>query len=332
MATNRGIAISCAILLLFGFFPLVSSKLGLDISTVTNVFLFAIAAMSVNLLVGYTGINAFGNAAFFGLGAYGALLAIKYIQADFVAALAIGIVSALVGGLVLGPFLLRRRGIYFSLLAIAFGQVFYFIAYRFTDVTGGEDGMTVTRPPVALLHYTIDDHAFYYLSLAALAVALLAFWIVVRSPFGKTLQAIRQNELRVRYLGLNTDRFIFVALVVSATLAGLGGTLFGLSNGNVYPLMLDWHQSGDFVLMTVLGGAGTLWGPFIGATIFVIGKDVISSITPLWQIFIGGLFVACVLGFPKGILGSIFALIDARRRTASLPTTPPGSVAVEPHG
>ena len=331
IASNRGVAISCGLLVLFALFPLVSSKLGLDISTVTNVFLFAIAAMSVNLLVGYTGINAFGNAAFFGLGAYGALLSIKYYHADFLVAMLVGIVSGLLGGLILGPFLLRRRGIYFSLLAIAFGQVFYFIAYRFTDVTGGEDGMTVTRPPVALLHYKIDDHAFYYLSLAALAVALLAFWIVVRSPFGKTLQAIRQNELRVRYLGLNTDRFIFVALVVSATLAGLGGTLFGLSNSNAYPLMLDWHQSGDFVLMTVLGGAGTLWGPFIGATIFVIGKDVISSITPLWQIFIGGLFVACVLGFPNGILGSIFSALEARR-TITAPSVPPGSIAVEPHG
>ena len=331
IASNRGIIVSCGLLVFFAFFPLVSSKLGLDISTVTNVFLFGIAAMSVNLLVGYTGINAFGNAAFFGLGGYGALLAIKYIHADFVTALVVGILSGLVGGLILGPFLLRRRGIYFSLLAIAFGQVFYFVAYRFTDVTGGEDGMTVQRPLVGLINYKIDDHAFYYLSLVAFAVALLAFWIVVRSPFGKTLQAIRQNELRVRYLGLNTDRFIFVALIVSATLAGLGGTLFGLSNSNVYPLMLDWHQSGDFVLMSVLGGAGTIWGPLVGSTIFIIGKDVISSITPLWQIFIGGLFVACVLGFPKGILGSIFAALEARRAVPPAPSSGP-AVVVEPHG
>src|ERR1700694_5729181 len=167
IASNRGVAISCGMLVLFAFFPLVSSHIGLDISTVTNVFLFGIAAMSVNLLVGYTGINAFGNAAFFGLGAYGALLAIKYYHVDFVAALLIGIVSALIGGLILGPFLLRRRGIYFSLLAIAFGQVFYFIAYRYTDVTGGEDGMQVARPYAGLpsAHVTVPELGFYYTAL-----------------------------------------------------------------------------------------------------------------------------------------------------------------------
>ncbi len=330
IASNRGVVVSCLLLVVFAALPFVN--IGLEISTITEVFLIGIAAMSVNLLVGYTGINAFGNAAFFGLGAYGALLSIKYFHTDFVLSIVAGVALAFLGGVVLGPFLLRRRGIYFSLLTIALGQVFYFIAYRFTDVTGGEDGMTVIRPLVGFLNYKVDDHAFYYVSLAALALALGTFWIVVRSPFGKTLQAIRQNELRVRYLGLNTDRFIFVALIVSATLAGLGGTLFGLLLSNVSPLLLDWHQSGDFVLMTVIGGAGTIWGPMIGALIFVIGKDVLSSVTPLWQIYIGALFIACVLGFPKGILGSIFAAFEARRVVPPAPSSAAQAVVVEPHG
>jgi branched-chain amino acid transport system permease protein len=112
----------------------------------------------------------------------------------------------------------------------------------------------------------------------------------------------------VRYLGLNTDRFIFVALLISATLAGVSGSLFGLLINFAYPLELDWHQSGYFVLSMILGGAGTVWGSLVGAFIYVIGKDIISTITPLWQIFLGALFVACVLGFPRGILGSIAAL------------------------
>lgn len=297
--------------------PFLSPLVHLDISIVSEVLVTALAVMSVNLLLGYTGLPAFGNAAYFGLGAYGAALSVKYFSADFVVAVLIGTTAAVVGGLILGPFLLRRRGIYFGLLSIAFGQVFYFIAYRYTDVTGGEDGMNFPRPPIGLVHVTIKETAFYYLALVVFVVCLAAFRTVVRSPFGRTLIAIRQNETRVRYLGLNTDRFIFVALLISATMAGLGGALFGLLINFAYPLELDWHQSGYFVLMMILGGGGTVWGSLVGAFIYVIGKDIISTITPLWQIFLGALFVACVLGFPRGIVGSLQALRRGGSRTSA---------------
>jgi len=307
---------SAAVVVLLAAAPFVSPLVHLDVSIVSEVLVTAIAVMSVNLLLGYTGLPAFGNAAYFGLGAYGAALSVKYFQVHFVEAVLIGTVAALLGGLILAPFLLRRRGIYFGLLSIAFGQVFYFIAYRYTDVTGGEDGMNFPRPyagfPAA--HVTVNELGFYYVALALFAVTLLAFRSIVRSPFGRTLIAIRQNEARVRYLGLNTDRFIFVALLISATMAGLAGALFGLLINFAYPLQLDWHQSGYFVLSMILGGAGTVWGSLGGAFIYVIGKDIISTITPLWQIFLGALFVACVLGFPRGILGTIAAL---RRRPAA---------------
>ncbi len=290
--------------------PSILPLIHLDISIVSEVLVFALAGMSVNLLLGYTGLPAFGNAAFFGLGSYGAALSITYWHVHFIEAVLIGTLSGFLGGLVLGPFLLRRRGIYFGLLAIAFGQVFYFIAYRFTSVTGGEDGMNLSRPYVGLpgAHVTLHESSFYYVLLGIYLVVVALFAVLTSSPFGRTLVAIRQNELRVRYLGLNTDRFIFVALLVSSTIAGLGGAMFSLLINFAYPLILDWHQSGDFVLIMILGGAGTIWGPLVGATIFVIGKDIISTITPLWQIFLGGLFIACVLGFPKGILGSFAAL------------------------
>ena len=305
MTARRELLMSAAILVLCCFGPWLSPLAHVELSTVSEVFVTAIAVMSVNLLLGYTGLPAFGNAAYFGLGAYGAALSVKYYQVDFVAAVLIGTVAAFLGGLILGPFLLRRRGIYFGLLSIAFGQVFYFIAYRYTDVTGGEDGMNFPRPPVAFAHAAVKETAFYYLALAVFVVALIVFRAVVRSPFGRTLVAIRQNEVRVRYLGLNSDRFIFVALLIAATMAGMSGALFGLLINFAYPLLLDWHQSGDFVLMMILGGGGTLWGPLLGSFIYVLGKDIVSTITPLWQIFIGGLFVACVLGFPRGILGTI---------------------------
>jgi branched-chain amino acid transport system permease protein len=314
VSRRNELAASLAVIALLAAAPLLAPLIHLDISIVSEVLLFALAVMSVNLLLGYTGLPAFGNAAYFGLGAYGAALSIKYWHAGFISATLVGTVAAVLGALVLGPFLLRRRGIYFGLLSIAFGQVFYFIAYRFNDVTGGEDGMNFPRPPLSLpgVHATLKEQGFYYTALVVFVVAVVAFRAVTSSPFGRTLVAIRQNEARVRYLGLDTDRFIFVALLISATMAGVSGALFGLLIDFAYPLMLDWHQSGDFVLMMILGGAGTVWGSLVGAFIYVIGKDIISTITPLWQIFLGALFVACVLGFPKGILGTIAALRRGR--------------------
>jgi branched-chain amino acid transport system permease protein len=314
VSSRNGLIALVVIVGLLALAPWLGPMIHLDISIVAEVLLFAIAAMSVNLLLGFTGLPAFGNAAYFGLGSYGAALSIKYYHVHFVEAVLIGTLAAFIGALILGPFLLRRRGIYFGLLSIAFGQVFYFIAYRYTDVTGGEDGMNVARPPLGVpgAQVTLDELHFYYVALVVFVAAIAAFRVIANSPFGRTLVAIRQNEPRVRYLGLDSDRFIFVALLISATLAGIAGSLFALNINFAYPLMLDWHQSGDFVLMMILGGAGTIWGPLVGAFIYVIGKDIISTITPLWQIFLGALFIACVLGFPRGILGTISAFMTRR--------------------
>lgn len=310
-----GLVVSAVVIVALILAPQLAPLVHLDISIVSEVLLFAVAAMSVNLLLGYTGLPAFGNAAFFGLGSYGTGLAIHYLGVGLVLAVLMGVAAAFAGALLIGPFLLRRRGIYFGLLTIAFGQVFYFIAYRMTNVTGGEDGMNFPRPPIQLgsLSFKFDDLAFYYLALAVFLIALAAFWYLVRSPFGHTLIGIRQNEVRVRYLGLNSDRFIFVALLVASAYAGLAGALYGLLIMFTFPLALDWHQSGDFVLMVILGGQASIWGPLVGAFIYVIGKDIISTITPAWQIFLGGLFIACVLGFPKGLLGTTIAALRARQ-------------------
>jgi branched-chain amino acid transport system permease protein len=316
--------------------PLLAPYIKVDVTIVSAALLFAIAAMSANLLLGYTGLPPFGNAAFFGLGSYGCALAIKYLHVHFVTAIAIGMLTALLGALIIGPFLVRRRGIYFGLLSIAFGQVFYFIAYRLTDVTGGEDGMGVTRPYLIFPSWMLKETAFYYLSLAVFVVAIVAFTLIVQSPFGRTLVAIRQNELRVRYLGLDSNRFVFVAILISALFGGLSGAMSAMLNGFIAPITsLNWTQSGDFVLATILGGSGTIWGPLIGSIIYVIGRDIISTITPYWQLFLGALFVACVLGFPRGILGSILARAG-KAPVANDPEDPSRTqspaIAVEHHG
>jgi branched-chain amino acid transport system permease protein len=302
-----GRIVTLAAIALLALEPVLAPYVKVDVSIVSAALLFAIAAMSANLLLGYTGLPPFGNAAFFGLGAYGCALSIKYLHVHFITATLIGILGAIVGALIVAPFLVRRRGIYFGLLSIAFGQVFYFVAYRFTDVTGGEDGMGITRPYLAVPSFTLKETAFYYLSLAVFILSILAFKAIVQSPFGRTLVAIRQNEMRVRYLGLDSNRFVFVAILISALFAGLSGAMSAMLYGFIAPPSLDWHQSGDFVLATILGGSGTIWGPLLGSIIYVIGRDIISTITPYWQIFLGALFVACVLGFPRGILGTILA-------------------------
>lgn len=293
--------------------PQIAPVLHLAVSIVTAVLLYTIAAMAVNLLVGYTGVLPFGNAAFWGLGAYGAGLSIKYWHTGLFTSIFVGLLASVVGALLIGPFLLRRRGIYFALLMIAFGQVFYFFAYRFTDITGGEDGMNFARPAIEGTHLSLHDTNFYYLVLAIFAVISILFWLLVRSPFGRSLIAIKENEVRAKYLGLNTDRFIFAALLIAAAVEGIAGACYGLSIMFAYPLMLDWHESGNIVLMTILGGSGTVFGPFIGALIFEIGNDVLSSAVPWWQIPLGGLFVLCVLVFPKGLLGTTFDMFGRRQ-------------------
>jgi branched-chain amino acid transport system permease protein len=329
------IATAAAIALL-AIEPLLAPYIKVDVTIVSAALLFAIAAMSANLLLGYTGLPPFGNAAFFGLGSYGCAIAIKYLHVHFITAILFGLLAALIGALMIAPFLVRRRGIYFGLLSIAFGQVFYFIAYRLTDITGGEDGMGVSRPYLLFPNFVLKETAFYYLSLAIFVASIVAFKLIVESPFGRTLVAIRQNELRVRYLGLDSNRFVFVAILISAMFGGLSGAMSAMLYGFIAPITsLNWTQSGDFVLATILGGAGTIWGPLIGSIIFVIGRDIISTITPYWQIFLGGLFVACVLGFPRGILGTILARFAA----APLSNDPEDSswtqspaIAVDHHG
>ncbi len=315
MNRNRragGIILAALFLILLILTPEIASHVGLAISVCSEVLLFAMAAMAVNLLIGYTGVLPFGNAAFLGLGAYGAGLTIKYFHFGFIMAVVAGTVLAVVGALLIGPFLLRRRGIYFALLMIAFGQVFYFIAYKFSDITGGEDGMNFSRPAIEGLHLQLKDANFYYAVVVVFILMTAFFWYLVHSPFGRSLLAIKENETRAKYLGLNTDRFIFVALVISAAMEGLAGALYGLSIMFSYPLLLDWHQSGDIVLMTILGGSGTIFGPFVGALIFVVGNDLLSSSIPWWQIPLGALFVVCVLGFPKGLLGTAIDILRPR--------------------
>jgi branched-chain amino acid transport system permease protein len=274
----------------------------------SRVVVLGLAAMSLNFLLGYTGVLSFGHAAYFGLGGYGAGMTIRYLLPSTGLGIVVGTLVGTVAAAVIGPLIIRLRGVYFAMVTIAFGQVFYFIAFRWNSVTGGDDGLTGwTRMPlnlgfarVDILH---DPNAFYYLVLAgfALAVGIMA-WLL-RSPFGRTLIAIRENERRARFLGIPVDQHIWMSWVISCAFVSLAGALYALLNNFVDPRALHWSQSGDFVIMAVLGGMRSFWGPLIGAAIFVVLQDYLSSLTENWMSFVGIFFVLVVLFFPRGVLG-----------------------------
>lgn len=274
----------------------------------SRVLVLALAAMSLNFLLGFTGVLSFGHAAYFGLGVYGLGLTIKYLVPSTLAGMAVGVLAGAGAAAIVGLLIVRLRGIYFAMATIAFGQVFYFIAYRWNSVTGGDDGLTGwQRVPIDLGFGTVDilnsDKAFYYLVLFCFAVAVGIMAALLHSPFGRTLLAIRENERRARFLGIPIDRHIWLSWMISCAFVALAGTLYALLNNFADPHDLRWDQSGDFVIMAVLGGMRAFWGPLIGAAIFVVLQDYVSSQTENWMFFIGLFFVLVVLFFPRGVLG-----------------------------
>jgi branched-chain amino acid transport system permease protein len=276
----------------------------------TRVVTLGLAAMALNFLLGYTGVLSFGHAAYFGLGAYGTGMIIRYVVPSTGLGILVGTLVGTVAAAIIGPLIIRLRGVYFAMVTIAFGQVFYFIAFRWNAVTGGDDGLTGwTRLPINLGFTRIDilhnPTAFYYLVLVCFAVAVGIMAWLLRSPFGRTLIAIRENERRARFLGIPVDRHIWISWVVSCCFVSLAGALYALLNNFVDPRALYWTQSGDFVIMAVLGGMRSFWGPLLGAAIFVVLQDYLSSETENWMSFLGLFFVLVVLFFPRGILGMV---------------------------
>jgi branched-chain amino acid transport system permease protein len=277
---------------------------------VSRVLVLGLAAMALNFLLGFTGTLSFGHAAYFGLGAYGTALTIKYLVPSTPVAILAGIAVGTIAAMIIGALIIKLRGVYFAMVTIAFGQVFYFITFRWNSVTGGDDGVTGwQRLPLHLGFTTIDiqadDRLFYYLILFCFAIATALMAFLLRSPFGRTLIAIRENERRARFLGIPVERHLWMSFVISCAFAALAGTLYALLNNFTDPRALYWGQSGNFVIMAVLGGMRSFWGPLVGAAIFVVLQDYVSSHTENWMSFVGLFFVLIVLFFPRGVLGMI---------------------------
>jgi branched-chain amino acid transport system permease protein len=274
----------------------------------TRVLVLGLGAMSLNFLLGFTGVLSFGHAAYFGLGAYGAGLTLKFLALSTPLAMIAGILLGGICGSLLGLLIVRRRGVYFAMVTIAFGQVFYYIAFQWSSLTGGDDGLRgFSRQPLDFGLFKIDilsdDKAFYFFVLFCFAIAVSIMGFILRSPFGRTMIAIRENERRSRFLGIPVERHIWIAFSLSCFFMASAGALYALVNNFADPRGLHYSQSGDFVIMAVMGGMRSFWGPLLGAAVFVTLQDYLSSVTVNWMSFLGLLFVLVVLFFPRGLLG-----------------------------
>ena len=297
------------LLLVLGTLPLWVEPVGLYQYLGIEIAIWMIYGLGFNLLLGYSGLPSFGHGAFFGIGAY----AFGLFQLQVFESLWLGIACAVVAGFVAGAivacFLSHRRGIYFALMTIAFGQVFWFIAIKWHVVTGGEDGLlNIPRPVLELGPASADlgsNAALFYFVLFVLAVLVVLLWRLVHSPFGKVLQAIRQNEVRARFVGYNVWLFKWAVFSLSAAIAGLAGSLFSMAQQSAYPDVMGLHASGVIVMMTLIGGGFvSFWGPVIGVAVYFLARDVLGTVTETWLLWFGLLFVLTVLFKPEGIAGA----------------------------
>jgi branched-chain amino acid transport system permease protein len=274
------------------------------------VLVLGLAAMGFNMLLGFTGVMSFGHAAYFGLGAYGAGLTLKFLAASTPLAILLGTLLGGLAGTLFGLLIVRRRGVYFAMVTVAFGQVAFYVAYSWNDLTGGYDGLRgFVRAPIhlgpALIDIASNPNTFYYFVLFVFAVAVGLMAFILRSPFGRTLVAIRENERRARFLGIPIERHIWLSFSISCFFTALAGSLYALLNNFADPMALHYSLSGEIVIMTVMGGMRAFWGPLLGAAVFVVLQDYISSMTVNWMSFIGLIFVLVVLFFPRGLLGML---------------------------
>lgn len=270
-----------------------------------KVLCFALFASAFNLLIGYTGLLSFGHAMFFGFAAYVSGHAAKVWGLSPELAILAGTASAALMGLVTGWLAVRRQGIYFAMVTLALAQMVYFICVQ-APFTYAEDGIqSIPRGKLLGLVDLSNDRAMYYLVFTIFMLGLLLIYRIIHSPFGQVLKSIRENEARALSLGYDVDRYKLVAFILSATLAGLAGATKSLAFGLATLTDVGWQMSGEVVLMTLLGGMGTIFGPALGAAIIVAMQNYLSGMGSMVTIIMGVTFVACVLLFRRGIVGEI---------------------------
>ncbi len=278
-----------------------------------EIAIWIIFALGFNLLFGYTGLHSFGHGAYLGVGAYAFGLFQHHIGESLIGGLLASVFAAAIAGAFVASFVSHRRGIYFALMTIAFGQVFWFAAIKLHWITGGEDGLlNIPRPDLNLgvTSFDLSSNAALYYLIAVLVIIVTVFtWRAVNSPFGRILQAIRQNETRAAFIGYEVWWFKWAVFTLSAMFAGLAGGLFAMAQESAYPDVMSLHQSGLIVMMVLVGGGlVNFWGPILGVIVYFIARDVLGSITETWLLWYGLMFVALVMFKPEGLAGVLTSL------------------------
>lgn len=308
-------------LLVLGTSPLWVGHVGLYPYLMVEIVVWMIFALGYNLLLGNAGLPSFGHGAFFGVGAYAFGLAQLKLGAGLWGALAAGIGCAALAGALVGAFISHRRGIYYALLTIAFGQVFWFVSIKWHSVTGGEDGLlNIRRPAIELGGASwplATNEALLFFALAALALVALALWRLVHSPYGRILGAVRQNETRAAFVGHRVWLYKWSAFAISCAVAGLAGSLFAMAQQSAYPNVMSLHNSGFVVMMVLIGGGlVSFWGPLVGVAFFLLARDLLGAYTETWLLWYGLAFMAMVLFKPEGIAGMWGEAVRRLRRPA----------------
>jgi branched-chain amino acid transport system permease protein len=277
--------------------PFVLSEFYLSI--LCEALVMSLLALSFNLLFGYMGQLSFGQAAFYGMGGYTAALLITKLHFNFWLSLLAGVAVAGALGGIIGFFCVRLRGIYFSILTLAFGQLLFFIVYKWHDFTGGDDGIQGVFPP----DYLKSPIAYYFFILLVFLGVVFLLWRLIHSPFGKIMQGMRDNAVRTEFLGINIARYQLIAFVIAAAIAGLAGAVWVPFYRSVAPFYLMWIKSGEPVMASIMGGPATFFGPILGMFIMTFFHAWILGFTHFWPVIMGALILVVIFFLPGGILG-----------------------------
>jgi len=303
MIHRTGIALA---ILLLAALPFGVGGFGVDLAT--QILIFAIFALTIDLLAGHTGRVPLGHAALFGISSYVVAYCVVTVGWPVLAAVPLGILSATAAAAVFGWLARKTTGVYFLLLTLAEGMIVFGIAFRWSSVTGAENGLRgIPRPPLVS-----GQWAFYWLTLAVFLLVLFALWRLLRSPFGATLRGIRESASRMAMLGYDVPRHVLLAFTISGFFAGIGGALYALYNGFVSPATVSLTRSTEGLLMVIIGGSGKLLGPPVGAALIVLLENYASLWTDRWPMILGGLFVIAMLVAREGVLGKLAALTSRR--------------------